>query len=229
MEKKNKALVKACIIGDLAAVEKAINEGANVNYKDETGHTPLLISSNSGNIELVKMLISKGADINSKELFGTTALHIASGLGYIEVVEFLIKNGANVNVKNRTGSSPLSSAVSKNNIEIVKLLLANGATIDKLTMDSAKSKEVKDILDKWPHSMAILALQENQVYNQHDMSYLEDLDQYTGKKGEHYGGKRKNKKSKKRKSRKSKKSIKKENKGKGLRMQAPDWLNLRFP
>ena len=204
MEKQNKALVKACIIGDLAAVEKAIDEGANVNYKDENGYTPLLISSNSGNIELVKMLISKGADINSKGSFGITALHKASGLGYIEVVEFLIKNGAIVNVKNnRTGSSPLSSAVSKNNIEIVKILLANGATIDKLTMDSAKSKEVKEILEKWPHSMAILALQENQVYNLHDMSYLTDLDAYLGK------GKRKNKKSKKRKFRKSKKSIKK--------------------
>jgi ankyrin repeat protein len=209
MEKKNKALVKACIIGDLAAVEKAINEGANVNYKDETGHTPLLISSNSGNIELVKMLISKGADINSKTSFGSTALHIASGLGYIEVVEFLIKNGANVNVKNRTGSSPLSSAVSNKNIEIVKLLLANGATIDNLTIDSAKNKEVKDILDKWPHSMAVLALQENKVYNQMGMDDLEDLDAYMGKKGTDYGrGKRKNKKSKKMKSRKSKKSIK---------------------
>jgi ankyrin repeat protein len=175
----NKALMEACDIGNLAAVEEAIDEGANVNYKDRTGSSPLLVASINGNIKLAKLLIEKGADVNVKDLWNIT---------------------------------PLSMALERNDKEMVKFLLSNGATIGKYDTNIPKREnrpDILDILEKWPHSMAVLALQENKVYNQMGMDDLENLDAYMGKKGEHYGGKRKNKKSKKGKSRKSKKSIRK--------------------
>jgi ankyrin repeat protein len=175
----NKALMEACEFGDLATVEEAIDEGADVNYKKKSGSCPILIASTNGDIKLAKLLIEKGADVNVEDIWSIT---------------------------------PLSMALERNDKEMVKFLLSKGATIGKYDTNIPKRQnrpDILDILEKWPHSMAVLALQENQVYNLHDMSYLEDLDAYMGKKGTDYGkGKRRNKKSKKRKSRKSKKSIK---------------------
>ena len=180
MEKQNKALMEACDFGNLAKVEEAIEEGADVNYKNRAGSSPLLVASIKGNIKLAKLLIEKGADVNVKDLWNIT---------------------------------PLSMALERNDKEMVKFLLSNGATIDKYDTNIPKREnrpDILDILEKWPHSMAVLALQENKVYNRMGMDDLENLDAYLGKKGTDYGrGKRKNKESKKMKSKKSKKSIRK--------------------
>ena len=83
--------------------------------------------------------------------------------------------------------------------------------VEGLFLNFAKNKETKSILDNWPQTMAILALQENNSLNHLGMDELTDLDEYMGKQGPHYGGKRRNKKSKrliKRKSNNNKKKRK---------------------
>ena len=96
-------------------------------------------------------------------------------------------------------------------IEIVKLLLSQGANVNKNMISAARNEKIADILQSWPRSMAILALQEKNAFNHLGMNELTDLDEYMGKQGPHYGGKRRNKKSKrfiKRKSNNNKKKRK---------------------
>ena len=182
MEKQNKALMEACDFGNLAKVEEAIEEGADVNYKNRAGSSPLLVASIKGNIKLAKLLIEKGADVNVKDLWNIT---------------------------------PLSMALERNDKEMVKFLLSKGATIGKYDTNIPKREnrpDILDILEKWPHSMAVLALQENKVYNQMGMDDLENLKHFLGE------GKKRNKKSKniiKNKSKKNKrKTIRKKRKSK---------------
>ena len=213
MEQNNIVLIKACKVGNLLEAKKAINEGANVNYKDKYNYemTPLHIASQQGNIDLAKMLIMRGADVNDKSKYGLTPLHIASIAGHVEVVELLIENGANVNGEDASGKTPLDRASMNGHIEIVKLLLSQGANVDKNIIFAARNEKIADILQSWPRSMAILALQEKNAFNHLGMNELTDLDEYMGKQGPHYGGKRRNKKSKrfiKRKSNNNKKKRK---------------------
>ena len=166
---QNIALFEACRRGNLGEAERLIEAGADVNYRDEKrGETPLHAATQTLNIKLVELLINNGADVNIKDKYGIGPLYVAA----------VWYNDGRIHD------------------EIVKMLLSKGATIDKKIMDDVKAKrgpgtqKIIDILEAWPRSMAIVALQENQVYNQNDMSYLEDLDQFMGKKGKDFGGKR---------------------------------------
>ncbi len=204
-------------------VELLLSKGAvsTINDKDILDRTPLNRACQNGNTKVVELLINNGAKVNDKNDVGHTPLYIASLCGHLDTVKILIKAGAisSINEKTTSGITPLEVACRTGNKEIVQLLLSKGATIDNQTINAAKAKgytDIVNILEKWPHSMTILALQEDQAYNLHDMTYLEDLDKYMGTQGDAYGKKskkyKKSIKSKKyiksKKSKKSKKSIK---------------------
>ena len=55
-----------------------ISKGAEVNYEDNNGVTPLMISVFRRNKEIVSMLISSGAKCNVADKLGNTALDYAN-------------------------------------------------------------------------------------------------------------------------------------------------------
>ena len=226
MSQQNIALHRACAEGNLAAIEKALDEGADVNYKDKDNYhnTPLIITSFKPNIELSKMLIRRGALVNNKNSWGFSPLHIASQEGNIELAELLIENGANVNDKNDFENTPLMIALKNGHKEMVKLLLSKGASIGKYDIRNAQREnrpDIVDILEKWPQTMAFATLQTDpmvyNVYNHTDASDMIDLNEFMGKKGKDFGGKRR--RTNKRKSNKRRRTNKrKSNKRRTRRM-----------
>ncbi|WP_264564071.1 ankyrin repeat domain-containing protein [Flavobacterium sp. N3904] len=62
--------------GDLEAVRKFIEYGADVNEKSN-GMSPLMIAARYNKVEIIKILISKGAHLNEKDENGFTALKYA--------------------------------------------------------------------------------------------------------------------------------------------------------
>ena len=61
----NGKLIKSVKDGDYENVKKLIKQGVNLNEKDDTGMTPLMIAVYNGNYEIAKLLINNGADINA--------------------------------------------------------------------------------------------------------------------------------------------------------------------
>ena len=117
--------------GDLAALETALNAGADVN-ESAGGLTPLFYAASRGQVEAANLLIAHGADVNGMTLLGTplmaaassdrsgmvelllaegadanadkesqTALHVASEHGCLGCVKALVEAGANVNARHR--------------------------------------------------------------------------------------------------------------------------------
>ncbi len=84
-------LIKAAVKGDYPAALLAIESGADINFIDENGFTPLMISSNFGRERIVKLLIRRGADVNLKALNGDTALSISEAKNYSEIAEMIKK------------------------------------------------------------------------------------------------------------------------------------------
>jgi ankyrin repeat protein len=86
-------------VGNVEAVKKHLDAGAEVNGKDKLfGHTLLHQAASGGNTEIVEMLLTAGADVNATEgIQGGTPLHSASTK---EVAGLLIAQGADVNIKN---------------------------------------------------------------------------------------------------------------------------------
>lgn len=76
----------------------AREQGADVNFKDYYGKTPIFHQSSAWNGD-VQLLIDLGADVNVADHFGVTPLHLASLYGRMDAVNALLGAGVDVNVK----------------------------------------------------------------------------------------------------------------------------------
>ena len=83
-------------------IKELINNGYDVNAKDEDGCTALMEAGEAffgGSTEIIKMLIEAGADVNAKDEDGRTLLNRAAASGKTEIVKMLIEAGADVDIK----------------------------------------------------------------------------------------------------------------------------------
>ena len=63
MGKLDEQLIRAVVECKLAEATKLIDQGADVNTKDDSGWAPLHLAAEEGQIETVKYLVEKGADV----------------------------------------------------------------------------------------------------------------------------------------------------------------------
>ena len=73
----NNQLVKACIDGNLAEVNRLIKDGANPNANDD-GYTALRAAAGEGYVEIVKILLSVWANPNAVDNDGKTVFYFAN-------------------------------------------------------------------------------------------------------------------------------------------------------
>lgn len=131
LPKGDQALLDAALQGSLENIERALQDGASINTKNEKkGATPLHLTIISENIDAVKLLLQKGAFVESKSNEGITALMLASTLKKTEILELLISAGANVTNSDSQGAKPLHFAAEGNAPHAVALLIKNGAHAD---------------------------------------------------------------------------------------------------
>lgn len=89
---------------NIILAKRIVNEGYNVNTKDEEGWTPLMLFVEDE--QIVKFLMHHGAKINLKNKKGDTALHIAVGKGRLQPVKDLLKYNPKIKIKNNKGKYP---------------------------------------------------------------------------------------------------------------------------
>lgn len=70
-------------------VEYLIDQGANVNYQNEAGITPLIAAVSLGNQKGVELLLAADADTNLVDSDGQTALYYANKVGNQEIIKLL--------------------------------------------------------------------------------------------------------------------------------------------
>ena len=123
----DEVFISLCKFGNIAEVEEAIKNGANVNAKKNDGWTVLIYVAWAGYTEIAELLIKHGADVNVKDDDGRTALIWAVWADNTEIAELLIKHGADVNAKDDDGRTALMEAAWEGNTGIEKLLRFYGA------------------------------------------------------------------------------------------------------
>src|SRR3989338_4293865 len=180
------ALTQAAKEGDIAALQKLLDQGANINENAIVGGSMngslLSQAAYYCRIEAIKYLIHKGADINNATGWtdygasggGLRPLHMAARSGCTEAIKLLLDAGADIDVRaNKMFGSALAIAAYHGNIKSVKYLLERGAYVDDasqvlkgLADDKMKGRGGKEglaLLQKFEKQMAVKPREEKSV------------------------------------------------------------------
>lgn len=139
-------LIKAALVGCVAAVRELLAQGVEANARDKKGMTALMHGAKQERIEVVQALVENGVDVNlavdKGSDAGCTALIMAVTASNEAIVRLLLDHGADANARTtrdrrtaliHTASNHYSPASTK--VEIMELLLTHGADVNTKSKD----------------------------------------------------------------------------------------------
>lgn len=99
--------------GEIAAALERVEAGADVNFRDADGQTPLMAALRAGaDVEALAHLLAAGADVNARTPAGLSALGVAATEGTPAQVVYLLNAGADPTSKDSAGRTPAELAQS---------------------------------------------------------------------------------------------------------------------
>ena len=123
-------LADAAEKADSAAVQKLLQQGADINASQIDGMTALHWAARRDDLPLAKTLLAAGANAKAENRYGVTPLSLVCVAGDAPFAELLLDAGANVNASLHGGETALHTAARTGNLATVKLLLARGADVN---------------------------------------------------------------------------------------------------
>ena len=142
----NIALRAAAITGKIEMLKILLSSDpkANLNFKDSTGWTPLMLAAYNGHHEVTKYMLSlePKPNVNIKNNAGWTPLMLAAYNGHTEIVKLLLSITLNVDINADVGGwSALKYAVNNRHTDTVKVLLSADPK-PNLNLNQNKSREI---------------------------------------------------------------------------------------
>jgi uncharacterized protein len=121
-------VAEAAMRGDMAAVRKAIQQGADVNVAQGDGMTALHWAAEHSDSAMAELLLKAKANVNATTRdAGYTPLHLASRRASAAVVRALLKAGADAKAVSASGGTVLHLAAQGGNGDVVDALIEKGA------------------------------------------------------------------------------------------------------
>ncbi|MBC9927880.1 MULTISPECIES: ankyrin repeat domain-containing protein [unclassified Leucobacter] len=96
---------------DVDAAKQLIEQGADVNAKDDTVQSAYLIATSEGRLELLRLTLAHGANVHDLDSWVGTGLIRAAERGHWDVVGELIQAGTPLDHVNRIGYQAIHEAV----------------------------------------------------------------------------------------------------------------------
>ena len=130
LELFQKYLGKAINEGYTDSVYFLLNKEIDINFKDSSGDTPLIIAARAGYLDIFKMLAEKTNNLEATDEYGNTPLIEAALKGSVGILEYLLDKGVNINSQNKDKNTALMKAAIHNNESAIDLLIRLKADIN---------------------------------------------------------------------------------------------------
>ncbi|XP_041463333.1 transient receptor potential cation channel subfamily A member 1 homolog isoform X1 [Lytechinus variegatus] len=127
----NTALHVAAENGYLGIVRILLNNGAELDWKNEDEETPIHVAAANGHTAVVMEFVKREeSTINDEDENSNTPLHKAATAGHAKTVRALIDAGADIESRNQQLWTPLDCAASKGWVKTAYALLENDSPVD---------------------------------------------------------------------------------------------------
>lgn len=106
----SRRLMTAAMSGDALLAHDLLSRGANANFRNRAGESPLSSAAAWDQLSIAKLLIERGADPNLADRSGATPLMLAAQHGSPALVDELLRHGADPAARDSAGNSVLTHA-----------------------------------------------------------------------------------------------------------------------
>ena len=151
----------ACSGGHANILSFLIERGLNIDIRDDSRWTPLIIAASAGHEPCVHLLLGKvifkrlkltnrqltpinvkfigaGAKVDACTDQGRSSLLYACSKSHVSIAKKLLDEGADINIQDKFGATPLHRAAGCGRLEMVKFLL-NSANCMDLNMQECQA------------------------------------------------------------------------------------------
>lgn len=115
---------------DVIAIVKLLSEGVEIDARDGSGATALMLATRGNRIEAAKALVDAGADVNAKDNIEDSPYLYAGARGHIEILKMTLAHGADLKSTNRYGGTALIPAAERGHVETARTLIDAGVDVD---------------------------------------------------------------------------------------------------
>ena len=122
-------LISAAERGATDEVLALLAQGADLEFREESGLTALMWAAHYGHSGTLRVLLEAGAEPNARDANEQTALMLSVYHGHLDCVKLLLSAGSEVNARTKQGMTSLMWAAATGALEIVNLLVGYGGDI----------------------------------------------------------------------------------------------------
>ncbi|MEI8282553.1 MAG: ankyrin repeat domain-containing protein, partial [Armatimonadota bacterium] len=151
-------LMHAVALGSLEDVKKAFDNYPDVELRDNSGCTALMLALKRGDVAKAKLLLQYGASPNSIPDAHGEPLHCAIQSGNREIVEFFLSLKAEYQPTGYEDRGPIAAAIDDGNREVIEFLIQSYVKdpsfqmyIDRALYDDEEGKFARLLLESGAH------------------------------------------------------------------------------
>ena len=126
----NDELNDAIVADDMDRVRYLLQHGAQIDFRDGEGNTPLINATRFGYVDVATYLIEHKADVKQADRTNWTPLMFAAWIDNPELATVLIHHGASLETRDADGLTPLAIASQNGKIEAARVLVDAGADVN---------------------------------------------------------------------------------------------------
>jgi hypothetical protein len=120
-------LDNAALNGHIEIARLLLQNGAEVNVRNNYGNTPLHYAAENGHVDILHLLVENGANLEAQSNYGERALHYAARYGNLPFIQELISRyHVDINARMNNGETALMLARARFHSTVITFLQSNG-------------------------------------------------------------------------------------------------------